>query len=126
MTLDQARRAVANVSLRICAPKDCTGDLERDERHLRMILVPEQGKWRVWDLIFLFKGQKPDSFRAGLTGDIDANRKALKEAQENPQVRPPREHALRRIRASRLPMELSTPRLRIEFVLFICGRAERD
>jgi hypothetical protein len=82
VTLDKAGRAIANVSMTIFAPQNRSGDPERDQRHLRMILVVEQGKWRVWDLIFLLKGQKPDSFRAGLIRDIEANKKALKEAQQ--------------------------------------------
>jgi len=84
VTLDKTGRAVADVSMTICAPGKCSGDHELDERHLRMNLVSEQGKWRVWDLIFLLKDQKPDSFRAGLIRDIDANQKALKETQESP------------------------------------------
>ena len=67
-------KAVARVSMKIYSPKNRSGDASQDGRTFRILLVAEQGEWRIWDLVLIVRGEPDNSWRASLKQDIDGFR----------------------------------------------------
>jgi hypothetical protein len=67
MQMTSTDRAVANVSFALTTPTNATN---QDERHILMTLVPENGKWRIWNVRDDSDPKRPFDMREALRQEI--------------------------------------------------------
>jgi len=60
-------RAVAKVSFELSAPHN---GVSKDVRHLTMTLVPDEGQWRIWNVVDESDPKSPFDVRKALTDEI--------------------------------------------------------
>lgn len=73
MSAESPERAVANVSFSLFK-----GGKSGDARRLQITVVPENGQWRIWDVVDLSDPKAPFALRKELTDEIAQEDKAKK------------------------------------------------